>query len=92
MELTSEQIIGASKLSFKNYPKILNSEFCGCYYCLKIYNPKLITEITGVDSTVVCVYCGIDSVLGANDVSFELNLNSLRQLQEYWFSATISNR
>lgn len=50
---------------------ILKSKECGCFYCLKIFPPKEITEwideskdsTGGIGKTAICPYCGIDSDL-----------------------------
>lgn len=42
---------------------------CGCFYCLKIFEPKEIEEYIEDDNeldrygTAICPYCGIDSVI-----------------------------
>jgi hypothetical protein len=39
---------------------------CGCFYCLKIFNPSEITEWCDNEETALCPYCEIDSVIGEN--------------------------
>lgn len=87
--LTQEQIKLASKLSFNNYNRLLDSKICGCYFCLSIYSPKEVFEFSGgTDTSALCAYCGIDSILPENP-EIELTKENLKQLQEYWFSASV---
>ena len=37
---------------------------CGCFYCLKIFNPSVIDGWWDHEDTAVCPYCRIDSVIG----------------------------
>lgn len=36
---------------------------CGCYYCLRKFNPEDIREYIDDGTTPLCPYCGIDSVI-----------------------------
>lgn len=48
---------------------ILQSDACGCYYCLARFAPAEIVAWTDVDEqgvgqTALCPRCGVDSVVG----------------------------
>lgn len=84
--LTQQQILQASKFSIRNREQIMNSNIVGCYCCLKIYDKNELVEwIDGGDSTALCAYCSVDSVLG--DASpYPITKENLIQLKTYWFS------
>ena len=59
----------AHKHSIFHKKEILESETCGCFYCLKTFNPNQIEEWVDDDKaeenkTALCPFCGVDSVLG----------------------------
>lgn len=70
--------------SFKNRTEINESSVCGCYYCLAMFTPNTITEWTDNDLTALCPFCGIDSVVGSQNTS--IDINTLQLLKEKWFS------
>ncbi|MFJ8529837.1 cytoplasmic protein [Bacillus sp. NPDC094106] len=57
---------------------------CGCFYCLKIFNPNTITEWWDDNDTAVCPYCGIDSVIGEGS-GFKITENFLKEMRQRWF-------
>lgn len=90
--LTEEQIKLASKLSFNNYEKLLDSQMCACYHCLKTYPASELTEFTSSsDTSALCIFCGVDSILPENS-EIALTQENLQQLQAYWFSATVQSK
>ena len=57
--------IEAHKFSSNNKEALQNDKKCGCFYCLKIFDPKEINFwIKDNTETAVCPYCCIDSVIG----------------------------
>ncbi|HHD79394.1 MAG TPA: hypothetical protein ENK98_07170 [Epsilonproteobacteria bacterium] len=75
--------------SFCNRKKILVSEECGCYYCLKQFSSNQIEEWwdedeNGIGQTAICPYCGIDSVI--SDTVVDISEKLLVDMREYWFS------
>ncbi len=74
----------ASKYSIRNRKQVENSSICGCYYCLKIFKPKEINDWIDNDTTAMCPYCDIDSVLG-NASGYEITEEALEELHKYWF-------
>ena len=62
---------------------------CGCYYCMKLFDPLEIKEWVddGDAKTAICPFCGIDSVLQeSNDGSYELNETLLKKMYEIYFN------
>lgn len=64
---------------------IQRSTVCGCFYCRKIFTPDKITVWLNDESTAMCPYCGIDSVLPEVPL-YTLNDELLAQMHEYWFT------
>lgn len=79
------RVIRAHTHSSKNREELLNSQKCGCFYCLEIFPPSEITEwlAEGV-GTALCPYCGIDSVIGDN-AGYPLTKNFLKEMHLHWF-------
>jgi len=77
----------AHKHSIFNKIEIIQSDLCGCFYCLKIFKSNEIREWTDEDNpkrkTAHCPYCEIDSVIGDKsefpilDNNFLLEMNSI---------------
>ena len=75
--------------SFGNRKGILESEVCGCYYCLKQFPSTQINQWwdedeDGIGQTAVCPFCWIDSVIG--DSVALVTDEILENMREYWFS------
>ena len=81
-----ENYILAHDYSIFNREQLKQSKRCGCFDCVKIFDPSEIVEWCDLDEdTALCPYCGIDSVLG--DASgFEITGELLQQMHDYWFS------
>lgn len=79
----------AHKHSIFNKQEILQSEICGCFYCLKIFKPAEIVEWVDEDApkglTAMCPYCGMDSVIG-DKTGYPVNdENFLKAMGELYF-------
>ena len=73
--------------SIYNKEELNNSKRCGCFYCLKIFEPKQIKEWIEEDNgkeTALCPFCEIDSVI-AESTEYELNEELLKYMYDYWF-------
>ena len=80
-------IFEAHKYSINNMPALKNDDICGCFYCLKIFNPNEITDIIlDTKETAICPYCGIDSIIGKSS-GFPITKEFLRLMQKYWFNS-----
>lgn len=78
----------AGKASYENWDNVKSSQMCGCYYCCRIFPSSEVTDADWVPDahgrTVVCPYCGIDSVLGdASPIPVQGDV--LEELHEHMF-------
>ena len=82
-------IIAAHKFSSCHREKLLNDSLCGCFYCMKIFNPNEI-EMWVEDplGTAVCPCCGIDSVIGEYS-GYPITNEFLTEMNKYWFGIDI---
>ena len=79
------QMIAAHKFSSNHKTELQKDKICGCFYCLKIFNPNEIKEwIKDSEGTALCPYCGIDSVIGAYS-GFPITTDFLSEMKAYWF-------
>lgn len=61
------KMIGSlSDLSWDNLERLKKAKKCGCYYCCRVFEPAEIREFCS-DTTAICPYCGVDSVVGDNE-------------------------
>lgn len=75
----------AHRFSMNHRRQLENDAACGCFHCLRIFEPKEILEwINDVSGTAVCPYCGVDSVIGAYS-GHPVTPEFLEQMRQYWF-------
>ena len=76
----------AHKYSINHKSTLINDSFCGCFHCLKIFNPNEITRWVkdSLDGTAMCPYCGIDSVIGESS-GFPITKDFLLKMRKRWF-------
>lgn len=68
-----------------NRKDLERDDICGCFYCLKIFNPKEIEEWEGKrEDTALCPYCGIDSIIGQSS-KFPITKGFLEKMNQKWF-------
>ena len=75
-------------LSFENEELVKKSNYCGCFYCGKIFKSSEVIDwcIDNNARTAVCPYCGIDSVLQESlDGSYILDSDLLFNMNQRWF-------
>lgn len=89
-------VISAHKHSTKHRREILNSQQCGCFYCLCLFSPSEIADWVDwpegtpedqeleLGSTALCPKCGVDSVIGDSS-GYPIDPNFLRSMQKHWF-------
>ena len=70
--------------------EILNSQICGCFYCLETFSPDEIDQWhledeNGVEQTAICPKCSIDSVIGEKS-GYPIEQNFLMKMKDFWFS------
>ena len=81
----STDYIAAHAFSSSHRKFLKSDNLCGCFFCMKIFNPNLITEwIEDVGGTAICPYCGIDSVIGESS-GYPITKEFLLQMNNYWF-------
>jgi hypothetical protein len=68
----------------RNKKFLLKSSECGCFYCVKIFNPNLIEEWIDGEESALCPFCGINSVIPEHE-NYELNEKLLIQMRKYRF-------
>ncbi|MES0489135.1 MAG: cytoplasmic protein [Leptospirales bacterium] len=77
--------VEAYQYTLSNKKLLSTDSLCGCYHCLKVFNPSAITQwiSDAVDGTAVCPHCGIDSVLGKNS-GFPIESEFLQKMHNHW--------
>jgi len=82
----SKDFIEAHKFSINHKPELIRDSLCGCFSCLKIFNPSEI-EIWLKDTrgTATCPYCMIDSIIGAYS-GYPITEEFLLKMEKYWFN------
>lgn len=84
----------AHKFCSNHKPELEKDRMCGCFYCLKIFNPAEIKEWIVDDNpidrrgTALCPYCGIDSIIGESS-GFPITRKFLEAMYERWFETCI---
>ena len=76
----------AHKASFENKADLKKSGKCGCFFCLEIYDPKIIKDYCQDRNgdTAICPFCFTDAVIG--DASgFPVTKEFLKKMRKAWF-------
>lgn len=83
--MDNDDIVLAHRYCTNNKKELQKDKKCGCFYCLKIYNPKKIFNwIMEGNGTALCPFCGIDSVIGESS-GYPIETDFLQKMKEYWF-------
>lgn len=77
--------IAAHKHSIYHREELEKSEYCGCFYCLAVFEPSDITEWIDGDDTARCPFCGIDSVIGSASGYPVDDEDFLTAMHQHWF-------
>jgi len=79
-----DAVVGAHRHSIRHRHEVEGSGFCGCFYCKRQFAPNAIETWIRDESTALCPYCGIDSVIG--DASgYEISAVFLARMYDAWF-------
>ena len=70
--------------SMLNRGAVLDSEECGCFFCLHMFKPGDVENWGEDGQTARCPYCGVDSVL-PQSTDYDLDDKLLLRMKEYWF-------
>ncbi|MCG1022697.1 cytoplasmic protein [Sutcliffiella horikoshii] len=79
-----DNIANAHKFSSLHKNELVEDKKCGCFFCLEIYSPTLITEWIDQDQTAICPHCGIDSVIGESS-GYPITKEFLEKMNKVWF-------
>lgn len=75
----------AHSFSSDNKIALKKDKICGCFYCMKIFEPEKIRKwIPDNEQTAVCPYCGIDSIIGESS-GFPVTKDFLKEMHLRWF-------
>ena len=80
----SEGLRRAHRHSANHREELDSSEFCGCFYCLRTFPTSKISEWVDDETTALCPYCGVDSVIGSAS-SFPITREFLEAMRAVWF-------
>ena len=67
---------------------ILENHPCGCFNCLKLFTDKSIKRWIDDNTTAICPFCSVDSVLYQND-QYPLTMNLMRQMYKRYFESRL---
>ena len=82
----NKEIIAAHAFSSNNMPMLKKDKKCGCFYCLKIFDPIAIIDWQpDKEGTAVCPYCGIDSIIGESS-GYPITKEFLKEMNNHWFA------
>jgi len=85
-KITEGDVNLAHKHSSNHRAKLQQDSRCGCFYCLRVFDPKeIVAWVDDLDGTAVCPYCGIDSILGESS-GFPIAEEFLKKMRAHWFS------
>jgi len=82
--MNKNDIKNAHVCSSGNREHLSKSKKCGCFYCLKIFDPKLIVDWCDNGQTAICPFCGIDSIIYDNKI-YPISKEFLELMKKYWF-------
>ena len=75
-----------------NHKEALSKDkVCGCFYCLRIFDPALIEDWIIDDNpidrggTAICPYCDVDAVIGKSS-GYPITEEFLRGMKKVWFN------
>lgn len=83
-DILIKDVISAHKSSSYNNKTLLNSELCGCFFCLSIFSPNKIKNWWDNDNTAECPICGFDTVIGSAS-NYPITHEFLKAMNKYWF-------
>jgi NAD-dependent SIR2 family protein deacetylase len=85
--MPDDDVIKAHEHSSKHRNEIMESNLCGCFYCLETFTPQYIVEWIDDGECAMCPKCGIDSVIGDRS-GFPIEKAFLEAMRNHWFGKT----
>ena len=87
--MNNEELERAYLFSSNNKPALEHDTICGCFNCLKIFDPKELSYVQADNDcdrlgTAVCPYCSVDSVIGASS-GFPITEEFLSEMRKKFF-------
>ena len=88
--MASDDHIAAHRFSNNHMEQLKKDSVCGCFYCLRIFDPAEIEDWIIDDNpcdkhgTAHCPHCGIDSVIGESS-GYPITTEFLKRMRKYWF-------
>ncbi len=79
-----KDVVKAHTLCTHNREQLQKVKKCGCFYCLKIFDPKLIEHWLDNEETALCPFCCTDSIIYDNKL-YPVEKSFLEKMKEYWF-------
>ena len=84
--------VDAHEFSANHRDLLIKDNLCGCFYCMKIFNPALIDFwLKDKDGTAVCPFCGIDSIIGKSS-GYPITKEFLSKMNKHWFEISDERR
>lgn len=80
----SAQVILAHSGSSNHKDFVIGSIECGCFSCLKVFDPRIIKAWTDEGETALCPFCGVDSVLPDKVMDFDVEF--LKDMHAEYFT------
>ena len=83
-------VVAAHEFCSDHQPELEKDNVCGCFYCMRIFQPSEIKEWLVFDNscdrrgTAVCPYCDIDSVIGESS-GYPITEDFLKAMHAHWF-------
>jgi len=84
-DIISADYIQAHTFSSNHKETLLKDGLCGCFYCMEIFDPRLIVEwVNDKSGTAICPFCGIDSIIGQSS-GYPITKEFLSKMKHHWF-------
>ncbi len=80
----AEDLRKAHEHSSNHRQELEASDLCGCFFCLEIYPPSKIEDWVDEETTALCPYCNVDSVIGSAS-SYPIAREFLEAMRNLWF-------
>jgi hypothetical protein len=87
-DVSNDPVLAAHHHCIAHQEEVMASDLCGCFYCLRIFSPREITEWLEENKrsgkTAFCPYCCIDAIIGSRS-GYPITPEFLGAMQKHWF-------